>query len=220
MTILDKLKIIIPFSYMWILRHSIGCPKTILDLGCGDGNLMEVLSQNRKWHITGVDIYHNSLKQAQRKDIYKELIKGDVLNSIKKLTKLQRKYDVVFFSQVIEHISKQKGKRVLKAIEKLAKKRIIVGTPRGFMEQPKKFLKGNPHQVHESGWMEGDFRSRGYKVFGIGYKVIWSENGMARTENKVLFIFCTLLGYLLSPLVYYFPRIGAGLLCIKDINEK
>lgn len=220
MRILDRLKIITPFSYMWILRHHIGNPKTILDLGCGDGSLMAVLSQWENWQITGVDIYANSLKRAKDRRIYQKLIKGDVLISVMSLTKSSKKYDVVFFSQVIEHIPKNKGEKVLNEIEKLAVNRVIVGTPKGFMEQPQEFLGGNPHQIHESGWNTEDFRSRGYKVFGIGFVPIWSEFGLARTKNKLLFTFYTLISYLLSPLIYFFPRLGAGLLCIKEIHEK
>lgn len=220
MRILDRLKIITPFSYMWILRRLIGHPKTILDLGCGDGSLMAVLSQGENWQIIGVDIYANSLNKAKDKKIYQKLIKGDVLASVRTLRKSSKKYDVVFFSQVIEHIPKYKGEKVLNEIEKLALNKIIVGTPKGFMEQPKEFLGDNPHQIHESGWDAEDFRSRGYKVFGIGFAPIWSEFGLARTKNKLLFALYTLIGYLLSPLIYFFPRLGAGLLCTKEIYEK
>lgn len=220
MRILDRLKIIIPFSYMWILRYHIDNPNTILDLGCGDGSLMAVLSQGKNWQIVGVDIYEDSLKRAKDRKIYQKLIKGDVLASVRLLRKLSKKYDVVFFSQVIEHIPQKKGEKVLNEIEKLAVNKVIVGTPKGFMEQPQEFLGDNPHQIHESGWVKGDFRSRGYKVFGIGFAPIWSEFGLARTKNKLLFAFYTLTAYLLSPIIYFFPRLGAGLLCIKEIHEE
>ncbi len=220
MKILDKFKIITPFSYMWILRHHIGNSNTILDLGCGDGSLMAILSQGKNWQIIGVDIYEDGLKKAEGRKIYKKLIKGDILTSVQFLNKLSKKYDVVFFSQVIEHISKKRGEKVLNEIEKLSRKKIIVGTPRGFMKQPREFLGDNPHQIHESGWEVEDFRSRDYKVFGIGFAPIWSEFGLARTKNKLFFVFYTFTAYLLSPVIYFFPGLGAGLLCIKEINEK
>jgi len=220
MRILDRLKIVTPFSYMWILRHHIGNPNTILDLGCGDGSLMAVLSQGKNWQIVGIDIYEDSLNRAKSKKIYQKLIKGDVLTSVRSLGKSSKKYDVVFFSQVIEHIQKNKGEKVLNEIEKLAINKVIVGTPKGFMKQPQEFLGDNPHQIHQSGWVKGDFQSRGYKVFGIGFLPIWSEFGLARTKNKLHFALYTLTAYLLSPVIYFFPRLGAGLLCIKDINEK
>lgn len=220
MKILDKLKIIAPFSYMWILRHHIGDSNSILDLGCGDGSLMGVLSQGKNWQIVGVDIYMDGLKKAKSRKIYKKLIRGDILTSVQLLNKSSDKYDIVFFSQVIEHISKKRGKKILNEIEKLSRKKIIVGTPRGFMKQPSEFLGDNPHQVHESGWEAEDFKARNYKVFGIGFVPIWSEFGLARTKNRFLFALYTFTAYLLSPVIYFFPRLGAGLLCIKEMNEK
>ncbi len=218
MKILDQLKIIIPFSYMWILRKNIGNPKTILDLGCAEGGLMAVLCQGKSWQITGVDIFSDSLKEAKKRNIYQELIKGDILEVVRKLQKKKKKYDVVFFSQVIEHISKDKGEKVLKILEKLAKQKIIVGTPRGFMNQPEEFLGSNPHQVHESGWTEEDFISRGYKVFGVGLMPVWSEDGFARTKSKLFLIILTLIAYFASPIVYFFPKLGAGIICIKEVK--
>lgn len=218
--LIDKLKVITPLSYMWILRKSIGEAKTILDLGCGDGNLMAVVAQGKKWEITGADIHAGSLKKTKEKGLYKDLIRGDILQVVKKLTKADKKYDVVFFSQVIEHIPRKMGEQILDTFEKLAQKRIIVGTPKGFMHQPEEFLGNNPHQVHQSGWEEEDFRKRGYRVFGIGFEPIWSEHGLGRTKNKPFFVIYTLIGYLLSPLVYYFPYFAAGLLCIKEIKKR
>jgi len=220
MTILDRLKIIVPFSYMWILRRMIGDAKTILDLGCGDGRLMEVLSQGKKWKIDGVDIFSQYIEVARQKGIYNRLIKGDLKRVVKRLAIKKEKYDVVFFSQVIEHIPKKEGEAVLRYLERLVGKRIIVGTPRGFMQQPKEFLDSNPHQIHESGWTEEDFRKSGYKIYGVGIKPIWSEGGLARTKGKLPFIFWTLIGYMVSVPVYFFPKLGAGILAVKNKGNR
>ena len=220
MTILDKLKIVAPFSYMWILRRSIGDVETILDLGCGDGRLMEVLSQNKNWKISGVDIFPRYLKAAKERRIYKNLITGDIHKNVKRLIRKKIKYDVVFFSQVIEHMSKAEGIKVLDILDKLAIKKIIVGTPKGFMHQPKEFLDSNPHQVHKSGWTKWDFIHRGYKVNGIGIKPVWSEEGLARTNNKFMLVFWTLVAYLVSIPVYFLPDLGTGILAVKNIEKQ
>lgn len=220
MRLIDKLKIIVPFSYMWILRRSIGDAKTILDLGCGDGGLMEVLSQGKKWQVVGIDIFPDYIQQAKKRKVYNTLILGDILKAVKKLKYKKTKFDVVFFSQVIEHIPRKQGELILDQLEGLAKKRIIVGTPRGFMHQPEQFLDENPHQVHKSGWTEQDFVQKGYKIYGIGIKPIWSEGGLARTRKKLTFIFWTLVAYLVSMPVYFYPYLGAGILAIKDIKGK
>ena len=101
-------------------------------------------------------------------------------------------------------------------LEKLAKKRIIVGTPRGFMEQPDEFLDDNPYQVHKSGWSIDDFTSRGYKVRGVGFWPIWSYHGFGRNANIITTVIANIISYLISPLIYFFPTLGAGVIAIKD----
>lgn len=218
MKIIDELKFRLPFSYMWLLRVSIGDPKTILDLGCGDGSLIEFLSGGKKWKITGIDIYKKVIEAARKRNIYYKLIQGDLLKTLK--DNPGNKYDVIFFSQVIEHVTRSNGEKILDEIEKLAKKRIIVGTPRGFMEQPHEFLDGNPNQVHKSGWSIEDFTSRGYKVYGVGFLPIWSHDGLGRNANFLTMVLSNIISYLMSPVVYFFPALGAGILAIKDINIK
>lgn len=203
---------------MWLLKSTIGNIKTILDLGCGDGTLMELLSYGEKWQITGVDIYGKDIETARKRNFYKKLIRGDLLKTIKN-NRLNSKYDVIFFSQAIEHVSRNQGERILDEIERLAKKRIIVGTPRGFMEQPHEFLDGNPYQVHKSGWSIEDFTSRKYRVYGVGFLPIWSHDGLGRNANVFTMFIANIISYLMSPIVYYFPTLAAGVIAVKDKNK-
>ncbi|OGE36800.1 hypothetical protein A3B45_00275 [Candidatus Daviesbacteria bacterium RIFCSPLOWO2_01_FULL_39_12] len=205
----------IPLTYMWLLSKLVGNGQTVLDLGCGDGALTRSIYK-KGWEITGVDIYKKSLDQAKKREVYKYLIKGDIEKVVQDLVKRRKKYDVVLFSQVIEHISKKKGERVLDLIEKLAKRRILVGTPNGFMVQPEVFIRGNPHQHHHSGWVVEDFLKRGYKVLGVGVWFIWSETGWGRTQNMLPYFLITIFAYFLAPVAYIFPKIAAGILAIKD----
>lgn len=219
MTFLDKLKITLPFSYMKLLRDGIGEAKTILDLGCEDGRLLTLLSEGKNWQVTGVDIFQKNVLAAAKKKIYVNAIKGDVVQAAGKFVGERQKFDVVFCSQVIEHIDRRRGEELLSLVDKLARKKIIMGTPRGFMEQPKVFLGNNPHQVHKSGWSEDDFRKRGYKVYGIGFGPVWSEEGLGRTYSRPLAILASMISYLFSPVVYYFPFLAAGILCMKEIKK-
>lgn len=219
MRIIDSLKLNLPFAYMWLLKKSIGDAKTILDLGCGDGSLMELLSKGENWQITGIDIYQKSIDMAGKKKIYSKLIIGDLLSTLTN-KKLNFQYDVVFFSQVLEHISKKRGEKILNIIEKFAKKRIVVGTPRGFMEQPHEFLDGNPYQVHRSGWNIEDFTQRGYKIYGVGFWPIWSYHGWGRNASSFKLIIANIISYLMSPFVYFFPTMAAGVIAIKEKRKK
>lgn len=212
---MEKILKNIPFSYMWVLRKISGSPKTVLDLGCGDGKLMSIVA-DKDWEITGVDIYKESLDRARKRNVYKKLIKGDLVQVCRRLVKQGETYDLVFCSQVIEHLSRKKGEELLALAEKLAKKRIYFGTPRGYMRQPDEFIEGNPYQVHMSGWYDEDFRKRGYRVYGVGLKLVWSENGIGRTGNKMLRFISTLISYIMSPLTFYLPFLGSGIIAVKE----
>ncbi|MBI2085878.1 methyltransferase [Candidatus Daviesbacteria bacterium] len=219
MSLFDKLKITLPFSYMKLLRDGIGEGKTILDLGCEDGRLLDLLSEGKNWNITGVDIFQKNVRKASERKIFVKVVRGDVVEISKKLIKQKVKFDVVFCSQVIEHIDREKGEELLGIVDKLARKKVIMGTPRGFMEQPHAFLGDNPHQVHKSGWSEDDFRKRGYKVYGIGFGPVWSEAGLGRIYSKPVAVLASIISYIFSPIVYYFPFLAAGILCIKEIKK-
>mgnify|MGYP001587164300 CR=1 FL=1 len=205
----------IPFVYSWYLRVLAGSPKTVLDMGCGDGTLMEGIAGNN-WKITGIDIYEKDILNAKKKGIYEKLIKGDLVRETKRLVKQEKKYDLVFCSQVIEHITKKEGRKLLDLAEKLTKKRIYFGTPRGFMRQPEVFLKGNPYQYHKSGWSIEDFTSRGYRVYGIGFNPVWSEKGPGRSKNIFIFLVASLVSYVLTPLVFFVPSLASGIMAVKD----
>lgn len=220
MKFINRLAITIPFSYMWLLRQSLGNSKTILDLGCGDGNLMELLADGKSWRITGIDLYTKNVKAASQRSVFTKVFKEDIIKFVKKQITKKKKYDVVFCSQVIEHIDRKKGKELLTLIDSIARRRIIIGTPREFMEQPPAYFGDNPHQVHKSGWSEEDFRKRGYKVFGIGLSPFWSEEGLVRiNNNRVVVAFYCAVSFLFSPVAYFIPKFAAGILCIKDIKR-
>ena len=218
-SLLSKLTIHLPFSYLRIYKRSIGSPRTILDIGCGDGLLMKRLSQGENWNITGIDIFDSSLKKARRTKAYKKLIKGDVVIIAQELVRKNAKFDTVFCSQVIEHITKKEGLKLLGAMDKLANERSVVATPRGFMHQPEVFIKGNPYQYHKSGWSIEDFRECGYRVHGLGLKSSWSESGFSRGSNDIIVTLSVIVSYLMSPVVYLFPKLAAGVLCIKEIKN-
>jgi len=217
---LTRISFYTPFSYIRIHKNAIGKVETILDIGCGDGEFMRSLNPEKDWRITGMDIFDESLKKAKQTGVYSELIQGDLIEVCKKLVKEKRKFDVVFCSQVIEHITKKEGEELLDLADKLAKKRSIFTTPRGFMEQPEEFLSNNPHQHHKSGWEVEDFIKRGYEVRGIGFLPVWSEHGLGRHKNRLIAYSAMIISFIFSPLVYCFPVLGAGIFATKTYERK
>ena len=72
--------------------------------------------------------------------------------------------DSVFLIDVIEHMDKETGKRLLKRTELIARKQIVIFTPLGYVEQELLEggkdawgLNGASFQEHKSGWLPEDF---------------------------------------------------------------
>ena len=206
--------------YLWFLRKIIGKDiKTVLDLGCGDGLFMQSLSYKQNWQITGVDLYKDYFKRAKERGIYHKLIYGDAIKMVKGLVKQKKKYDLVFCSNLIEHIDKKQGEKLLELVENIAGKRIVFSTPTGFIHQLEIYLDHNPYQIHKSGWTESDFKKRGYFVFGVGFKPLWGEHHhIATYQNKIVILILTTVSYLLSPIIYFLPSFGSGIIGCKKLK--
>ncbi len=209
----------VPFSIIWVHRKAIGEPNTLLDLGSGDGTFTKSIKLDSDWIITAADIYPKIVKDALRNDLYKKVINGDVNTIVNDLIKKKQKYNVVLLSQVIEHLNKNEGKKLLKAVEKIATNRIVVGTPRGYLSQEDVFVDENPFQKHKSGWTTEEFQEMGYVVRGVGLNIVWKEKGPGRSGNMLKVLIFRLFSLLCSPMVYYHPEYASGLVCYKEMHD-
>ena len=208
----------LPFTYHWIVRNAIGNGvRSVLDVGCGEGEFTKEISQGERWKIYGIDIYPESVNKAKLSGVYKSVVVGDLVQISKSIA--NRKYDIVLASQVIEHLTKDDSLTLIAAMEKLALKRVVVTTPVGFIEyDPIDNLesKENPFQKHLSGWSPEDFTKRNYRVFGQGVKFVWRPGGLAHKFPKALPI-CFLISFVFAPLVYFFPKLGTYMICVRKI---
>lgn len=218
----------IPYSiYNSIWRSIGGGKKTVLDVGCGDGRIMDIINNERKWKITGVDIYEPDVLKARDTGAYKEVIVGDILNIDKRF---KTKYDVIFCSNVLEHLYKKNSLNMLLKFEKLGKKIVII-VPRGFLEKedPYYFEGDNPYQIHKSAWQIDEFREKGYVVRGIGVNFLLGDKRMTNNKmfskykfllpiKQILVILENILAYLFAPISFYYPDVSTGILAIKDVR--
>src|SRR5215204_221119 len=122
------MKLRLPFTYPWIIRHHLRNAHTVLDVGCGDGALIQQVNFDNKYQVVGVDLYKPAVEQARRTKLYKAVKLGDV----RKLKIKPKSFDVVFSSQVVEHLNKKEALLLIKEMEKIAKKKVVIGTTNGF----------------------------------------------------------------------------------------
>lgn len=134
---------------------------TVLDVGCGVGATLTEFCCPIK---IGVDAHRPYLENAKDGEQFIKLnFMAERLNEIF----LPNSMDSVTLIDVIEHFEKEVAFHVLRQVEEIAAKRVIVFTPRGFFQQIEVDhygLGGESFQRHRSGWEVEDFQKLGYNV--------------------------------------------------------
>lgn len=199
------------FFYYHTLESELKGIKLVLDVGCGSSSPIGELKKT--FHSVGVDIFKPSIEKSKKKKIHDEYITGDILK-MSSFVK-PKSFDAIIALDIIEHLTKNDGFRLLKQMERAAKKKVIVFTPNGFTEQHP--YEENPYQKHKSGWSAEDFAKEGYTVYGMrGIK--WIRGECATIKFKP-WIFWGFISTITQPLVYRFPRIAYQLLAVKQMKN-
>ncbi len=152
-------------EYAAELEKAVGDCKTLLDVGCGSNSPIKPFSGRLR--SAGVDAFKPSVEKSKREKIHGRYYVMDILRIGDKFK--PGSFDCVLASDVIEHLTREDGCRLLAMMERIARRKVIIFTPNGFMPQGE--FEENPWQVHKSGWTVNEMRKRGYKVVGInGFK--------------------------------------------------
>ena len=125
----------------------------VLDIGCNDGTLGEIIKKEKKAIVHGVDISTVAIKKAEKKldSVHVFDIVGDVdfpvgIND--------KKYDVIVMSEVLEHLFNPES--VLEKIKKISHRetKVIITVPNIlFWKSRINILKGN-FEYSEEGLMD------------------------------------------------------------------
>jgi len=150
--------------YIRLLRKIMADCDTILDLGCGPNSPVRFIHTP----TTGVDGYEPSIKKARKHRTHDELRLMDVRDTAKAFG--EKSFDAVVALDLIEHLSREDACRLLSAMERIAKRKVVIVTPNGFL--PQHDDRNRLHQ-HVSGWSVSDFKQRGFTVYGMnGWKFL------------------------------------------------
>ena len=129
-------------------------PKTVLDVGAGYGKYGFLAREfGDAERVDALDA------TPPRFAAYDHVWTGDLRNIDALLPPDAPRYDLALFIDVIEHLEKPEGYRLLDALVLRARK-VLVTTPWGFRPQE---VPGMPYETHRSGWQPWDFRGR-YRV--------------------------------------------------------
>jgi glycosyltransferase involved in cell wall biosynthesis len=203
-----------PSSYEWYYRElhmALHDVDSVLDVGCGADSPLQYAGAT--CHKVGVDLFNAYLERSKAKGIHDEYHAMDIT----KLTFPPKSFDVVLASDVIEHLEKEDGYRFLEMLQRIARKKVIIYTPNGFL--PQKGYDGNAFQEHLSGWTVHDFKENGFTYFrGMdGLKGLRGEGAHIKWRPKSLWLFISNVS---ERFVLNHPRFAHALLAIKHINER
>jgi predicted TPR repeat methyltransferase len=138
-------------------------PGSVLDLGCGYGTWGFLLRTHldvfygriapHEWRtrIVGVELFEPYI-QAHQRHLYSEIRIAD----IRDVAEEDEPFDVIIAGDVIEHLDKADGERVVERMYARAQRALVVNIPLGpNWEHPEEY--GNPGELHRSVWEPPDF---------------------------------------------------------------
>lgn len=184
--------------------------QTLLDVGCGSNSQIRAFSK-KMIYTMGIDGYIPSIEKSREAGIHSDYT---VLNILEIADRFEaNSFDCVLASDVIEHLEKNDGLKLMRDMERIARKKVIIFTPNGFL--PQGAYEGNEYQIHRSGWEIDEMQRYGYRVIGVnGWKPLRGELAAPRFRPHSLW---SRISFLTQPLVLKKPHKAFQILCIKDI---
>lgn len=183
---------------------------SILDVGCGEHSPLALIAKHYKFKVVGLDIFEPYLEETKNKGIYENVVLGDA----RYLPFKDRSFEAVTCIEVLEHVEKEDGEKIVNELERSSRWLVLLTTPIGKCAQHA--YDGNPYQEHKYVWSLEELKSRGFKmVRGRGLK------GMAGDRWRLCFpMFLRPLQYvgeIIGTLFsYFFPKIASSVIAWKE----
>ena len=217
---LDRLDILAQKARPWIPFTALNTvwrmldkeARTVLDIGCGKGEPMRFINRRKQFYAVGADIFKPYLKEYKRQGIHNEYVLCDVRH----LPFADRSYDIVLCMEVLEHLEREEGKKLLSDMERIARKQVILSTPAGNYKQ--ETYDENPHQEHKYLWIPREMRERGYELIGIGLRNLGGKSGIQSPLPRLLWPIMNFIWVLAGPVVYFLPGLAGDMVCKKKIG--
>ena len=197
------------FTWLALRRELQNCG-SVLDVGCGASPTMRNLGAPG---LAGVDAYAPSIEKARQLKTHDELILGDVRNLLAHFK--PKSYDACVALDVIEHLPKEQGFKLMAEMETIARKKVIFLTPSGFLPQGN--TDADDYQRHYSGWEAAEMRERGYKVYGLlGPKAWRGEYHRIKRKPAAFWALASLFAHMTW--THSQPENSAAILCVKTLS--
>lgn len=206
----------------YCLKKELSDCESVLDLGCGPSSPLQYC-KNIKYSVW-VEWFEPYLKQSQEKWIHNEYIP----KSIQELDFPENSFDAVIMIEVLEHLNEKDWYEILKKIEKLAKKKIIISTPNWYF--PMDAVDNNEYQRHLSWWDVEKLSALWFDSYWVSWaKFFYKKQNSVHSLNQENAIFSNMrfrpqvVFYIVNSffqiITYFFPRYAFGLFAVKRIKD-
>jgi SAM-dependent methyltransferase len=190
------------------IRNALKDCQSVLDVGCGSDSCLSLFGFE---NLVGIEGYEPSVATAKKNHTHHQLVLGDVRDLNKHFQPEQ--FDACVALDLIEHLPKEDGLKLASAMERLARKKVLFLTPKGFL--PQRHAEKSDLQEHLSGWEPGEMRRLGYHVAGVlGPKFLRGEYHKLKFRPSAFWGIVSLIGHLLF--TRWVPSKSAAILCVKS----
>jgi len=200
-------RILFPEWTAYLKNELRGC-HTVLDVGCGSNSPIQYCKIETS---LGVDIDPNALIESKKRNIHSKYININ----IRKITFPINSFEAVLCSEVLEHLDKKSGLKLINKMIEWASRKVILTTPNGFLIQSK--FSDNPYQKHLSGWKSEELKKIGFRVKGInGLRFLHGEKGIIKYKPRIFWHLFSQVGSLIA---FWIPKIAFQLFAVYNINK-
>jgi hypothetical protein len=191
-----------------LLLRELSNVSSVLDLGCGFDSSVGLCDTKYK---VGADLFLPYLSKSRQVGAHDDYVLAD----IRALCMREKSFDTVLALDVLEHLTKSDGYKLLGEMSRIAIRKIIVFTPNGYLYQSAR--DGNPFQTHRSGWTVEELQDLGFRIEGLnGWKPLRTQLAALRFRPSP---FWQILSDASQKFVYARPQYAFQLFCVRPCDR-
>ena len=176
---------------------------------------MRFINRHKQFYCVGVDIFRPWMNGARRQERHSDC----VLCDIQRLPIREKTFDIVLCMEVLEHLTKEDGQKLLEKMERIARRQVIVTTPVGeFALHPA--TDDNPYQEHQSSWRPAELVRYGYKIRGYGLPLAGGAHGLLGRLPEPFRSIRRLIWVLASTISYFVPTLAGWMVGVKRLESE
>jgi SAM-dependent methyltransferase len=203
----------VPFTVLNTVWRSLDKQaESILDVGCGLGEPMKFINRHKQFYTVGLDTFKPYIDESKKEGIHDEYVLCDVQH----MAFPRKSFDIVLCMEVLEHLEREAGQKLLETMEEIARKQVIISTPVGKYDQHT--YDENPFQEHKTIWSPAELKKLGYKIRGHGIGNIGGREGIISRFPRIIQSLGDVMWVTAGPLVRFFPRLSGDMVCIKKLS--